>query len=201
MSVSPKLIQDFEAIALGLEDSMSLYRNWKKYQYRIMATLLRSLLCDSNRSGDNSLLVKIFPSARLHPIYEDKLKWSPLMNSCVLSTMWNGFTFDSHWIVSGNIFDISSEPISMASWRIEPLIKWKHVITIYDLIKWVADKEWAHSDNVHDEKILFLRDFIIGNSSLVENYIFSIAEYISKIQREIIENKIKPRYRDYLLYH
>jgi hypothetical protein len=171
--------QDFQASLRILAAALNMYESGTKDAYRIVATELRKLLCDRN-----PLLPRVRPDVRLH-----KLHWTEVLERCPsladgmqmmmpgrLSVSTNGaYHFELMFANSGVLMEPSS-------WVKQPFLSPN--ITLWELIKSVADKEGAHSDPDYNETLLLgkLVTYVQDESHIPA--IIALGDYIRKWLRD-----------------
>ena len=188
-----ELIKSLETHLSFLQEFVHEYDKGKKEYYKKVATELRILLCDTKfekyENGkrnrvDNSLLLKLFPGLKLHPIpfqpdpEEFRERGQELISFTPGTVSFNRGKFRYY-----DIFDLNKEPISVNSWLYQ---RFDVFVTIRDLIKSVADKNGgAHVDNDINETLVRTSHEFIG-SKAVAVYIIEIGRYIiSEISKRL----------------
>ncbi len=126
-----------------------MYNSGLKDAYRVVATELRKLLCDRN-----PLLLRVRPDFKLH-----KLHWTEVLEGCPSLADGMEFMMPGQLNVSADgtyhfelMFGKSITLIEPKEWVRQPFLS--PSITIWELIKSVADKEGAHSDPDFDETLV-----------------------------------------------
>ena len=140
---------DFQASVGVLQEALRMYDSGKRDAYRLIATELRKLLCDTN-----PLLPRVRPRLKLH-----KLHVPGVLDSC--PSLGEGLEV----IMPGQLsisrdgtydFELAfAQPITLmepTEWVRQPFLS--PSITIWELIKSVADKEGAHSDPDYNETLV-----------------------------------------------
>ena len=136
-----KSVKDFNASNKLLCLAVELYRSGEIEAYRWVAVELRKLLCDTD-----SLLPRVHPNFMLH-----KLHWTELLET--MPSLADGMVMMMpgrlHVSPDGSstfelTFAKSGEMMSASEWINQPFFSPN--ITIWELVKSVADKEAAHSD-------------------------------------------------------
>lgn len=171
-----KALKDLKAALCIIDDSIDLFRQGRKYSYRVIAAELRLILCDTK-----PLIYKIFKNSAFHPLR------GLLANETIPNSQKKGLVLQIPSLISfdgiGNsrilsLFDEKRDPISIEEWLDQPLFN--EYITIRKLIRSVADKEAVHSDKKYDDILLFTKSVKIIDEDLHEQYIVAIGEYVSK---------------------
>ncbi len=174
-----KAIEDFLASRNILATNIRLFHEGHRDLYRVISVELRKLLCD----GRNSLVPRLFPNARLHPLrgrLPDYLKEGLVLH---IPTMIN---FDGKGGARiTQLFDKTAQPIPVEEWLTQDLFN--RDITINELIRSVADKESAHSDRKYNETIAFIRSVKLLDEDIHRQHIVAIGEYILELLDLAIE--------------
>jgi hypothetical protein len=141
--------EDFQASIRVLRGALSMYESGLRDAYRVIATELRKLLCDRN-----PLLLRVRPDFKLH-----KLHWTELLEGCPslvdgMEIMMPGrLTMKSDGTSHFELmFAKSITLLDPKEWVRQPFLS--PSITIWELIKSVADKEGAHSDPDYNETLV-----------------------------------------------
>jgi hypothetical protein len=142
--------EDFQASISVLRAALSMYGSGLKEGYRVVATELRKLLCDKN-----PLLPRVRPDFKLH-----KLDFTELLEEC--PSLADGMVFMMPGRLSVNratgtyhfelTFGKSGKLMEPQEWVRQPFLS--PSITIWELIKSVADKEGAHSDPDYNDTLV-----------------------------------------------
>jgi hypothetical protein len=164
-----------------------LFESGVRPVYKVIAAQLRILLYDISQRGkkNNSLILKIFPDFKLHPLsftLEDAKKG---LNGRLILFSPGTLTSDSDRIL--DIFDINAEPISLEKWLNQNILD--EQITILKLITSVANLDGgAHVESYLDKT---LRKTTSSKTNEIENhkiYIVEIGRYIVEVvTKKIIE--------------
>jgi hypothetical protein len=185
-----QLLKDLVDCTTIITDNILLFDKGKYYSYKVVAGQLRLLLCDiSKRSKrNNSLILKIFPNIKLHPLsfsLEDAKK--SLKGRLILFSP-GTLTTNSKRIY--DIFNIHAEPISLEQWLNQNILD--EEITISKLITSVANIDGgAHVDQQLDR---VLRKTMSGSTNEIEDnkiYIVEIGRYIVEIISKHLLNIFK----------
>ena len=194
---NPKSIKDFADCVNNLRTSVNLASSGDISAYKIVATQLRVLLCDSKDGKESPLLLKIFQSVKLHP-----LRNTMLSNDDETKKWREGFGPDFNWnnmfIIpammefngeKANIiefFDENLPPIDLKEWLDQPLFT--NEISIKELIKSIADKEAAHSDNDYGKTLSTTNQVKIAGKNSHQLFIVAIGKYILEKTINAINN-------------
>jgi len=180
-----QLLKDLVDCTTIITDNILLFDKGKYYSYKVIAVQLRLLLCDiSKRSKrNNSLILKIFPNIKLHPVsfsLEDAKKRS---KGRLIFFSPSTLTTNSKRIY--NIFNKNAEPISLEQWLNQNILD--EEITIFKLITSVANRDGgAHVDQQLDK---VLRKTMSGSTNEIEDnkiYIVEIGRYIVETVSEYL---------------
>jgi hypothetical protein len=186
--MSNKAIEDFIASRNILNVNIRLFHEGHRDLYRVIAVELRKLLCD----GKNSLVPRLFPNTRLHPLrgrLPEHLKEGLVLS--IPSMIEFGGQGGSRIM---ELFDKRAELIPLNEWLSQDLFN-KH-ITIQELIRSVADKESAHADKQFNDTLHFTRSIKLVTEDLHKQHIIAIGEYILEMLNMAIESN--PELRNYL---
>jgi hypothetical protein len=169
-----KATEDLIASRNILATNIRMFHEGNRDLYRVVAGELRKLLCD----GSNSLLPRLFPHARFHPLLgpslPDHLKDGLLFQYPAL------IDFDGKGgsrIIA--LFDKTAEPIPLEDWLAQDFFN-EH-ITVRELIRSVADKEDKHADPKYNKTLTFARSIKLVNEHAHIQNIVAIGEYVSEI--------------------
>jgi len=201
-----KHIDDLKDSIEILEENIRLFEiERKESAYRPLATELRKLIADASNSNpkpksDGSLMLKLNPSFSLHPVRKNKnsvsvdlKKHHPGIKSYTVEShmeMFGAITFSGNGQVKiDNLFDTTQFKIPLKQWRCQKVFF--HVslenqgLTVFELIKGIADKESAHSDAEYDKKVSGFNTSVVIKSAetheittLKKQYIVAIAKYL-----------------------
>jgi hypothetical protein len=140
-TLMPKSEQDFLASIRVLEGALRLYYSGLKDAYRVVATELRKVLCDRD-----PLLPRVRPGFRLH-----KLSWTEILEECPSLADGLANIMPGQLMMSDDgssrfelTFAKSGTLMVPKDWVRQPFLS--PSVTVWELIKSVADKEGAHSD-------------------------------------------------------
>jgi len=140
--------EDFQASIRVLQGALAMYDSGTTDAYRVIATELRKLLCDKN-----PLLPRVRPEFMLH-----KLHWTELLERCPSLAVGLELIMPGELTVSKGMYHFelmfgkSNALMKPKDWVKQPLLS--PSITIWELIKSVADKEGAHSDPDYNETLV-----------------------------------------------
>lgn len=182
-----KAWEDLNALIDNLEDSIKLYKSGRKNAYRLVAIGLRTLLCDAD-----TVLLRIFPDAALHPLNSlaSRLKSSsnPLLDVITFSTSGRVVLDGEGGVVVEDLF-YDGEPLPLNNWLEQPLISKK--ITIKEFISSIADKEGKHSDPEYNSTLNLVRPVSIASKEFHPELLTAIAEYVEGVLRNIVSTVTK----------
>jgi hypothetical protein len=177
-----KSVDDLLAARNVLHLNIQLFDAGNTDCYRVVAGELRKLLCDTQRGNDNSLVTRLFPKARLHPLLG---RLPPeLMDKLVFmipSSM--HFSSEKGTCTVEKLFDETAEPLSIRDWLAQPLFN--NRITIGELIRSVADKLDAHSDEKFGPTLTMSNRILLIDEPLHIQHVVAIGRYILKVLDEV----------------
>ncbi len=153
--------------------------------YKSIAVELRKLLCDKN-----PLLPRVHPEIKLHKLNLTKLKeTSPsLMGGLVLSIAGSIYKNEKGKSSFDLKFANPFELISVKDWVNQSVLSTQ--ITIFQIIKSIADKEAAHSDPEYDKTLLFTKSLGFIDTESHIPVLIGISEYILKFYKKEIETDL-----------
>jgi hypothetical protein len=178
-----KIYADFWASKEILSTNIEQYHSGKRELYRVAAVELRKLTCD----GKNTLLSRLIDNMSLHPL---KGGFNKLPKELRRGLVFNlpGSVYDSNGDEESRIkalFEINVDMLSLEEWLEQPLLN--ENITIRELIRSVADKESAHSDENYTETLKLTKSVKSGNEEIHKRYIIVIGEYVLNVMKEIVK--------------
>jgi hypothetical protein len=206
-----KLKSDFESSHENLRDSIELFHSGRRSQYQLAAALLRKLLCDVSEKAflekktNPSLLPKLKEDIFLPRIGENitplggnnSLSRDDILEFSIYIPGITQTTVDGKSKIL-QLFQETASLLNLHDWLNQiVLIVNGEVITIYQLIKSVADKEAVHSDNDYNETIKSSKHFITGDDESHQIYIIAIAELILRY----MDNGLLIRENEKLQFH
>lgn len=167
-----KAIKDLKAVVEVLEINAEAFLNNKRAAYRAVAAQLRGLLCEMT-----SPLRRLFSDVTFHPLIKSAALSLDVKPTFVVR---GEIRFDG----KGNaklmsLFDEGAERIPLDEWLKQPLFNER--ITIWQLIKSVADKEGVHFDKEYDPTLETTNDIRILLTPIHEDYIVSIGSYVGSV--------------------
>jgi len=186
-----KAIEDLTDAMNILENSIVAYHKGNQAFYKVIATQLKMLLCDSWKARDISLLPKLTTSPiRLHRLCgyvrkselegltESERRYNEIMDKAsfrMTATVYVG----SEGTEVKALFDETKPAIELNEWLEQKV--WTNEVTIKRLIKSVADKASNHSDSDYNDVLRIGRSMQFPQHNMLSLYIVSIGEYILKI--------------------
>jgi len=170
---SQKDIHDFLASRDILSANIDMFHSGKRELYRVISVELRKLTCD----GKSTLFPRIIGNVKFHPV-RGKFRNAIFRLPAIIEFDGKG----GSRILA--LFETRAENISLEEWLSQPLFN--DSITIRELIRSVADKVSAHSDENYSDTLLFTKSVKIVDEDLHNQYIVAIGEYILNIMEEII---------------
>jgi hypothetical protein len=140
---------DFQASVVVLQEALRMYDSGERDAYRLIATELRKLLCDRD-----PLLPRVRPGLKLH-----KLHWTQVLEGCPSLAEGLEVMMPGQLTVSRDgtydfelVFAQPTALVGPTEWVGQPFLS--PSITVWELIKSVADKEGAHSDRDYNETLV-----------------------------------------------
>jgi len=183
-----QLLQDIVDSLQILKINIENYDNGEKVVHKVIAVQLRILLCDTNRGRENSLLPKLIDNPKLHPMQK-----MPHLEEIKKDTSRRLLFFDTGTYSSGsnritNIFDKSSQKISLRNWLDQYIFDF--TITLKKLIKSVANKAGgAHVDCNLDDTLRKTSTTILNDDISHSIYLIEIGRYIlEEISNQLVSN-------------
>lgn len=178
-----KAIKDLLGSVEFLKDSVIQYEAGKHFYHKLMAIQLYALLC-----GDNSLVNRMFPEARLNKIVESKnLSDSKKTGKIPTLQMIGSLNFDGKGQVEYELF--TEEFIPAKEWLNQTVIVIdKKEISIDTLIKGVRDKSAAHFDPNYHEDLEKLNELYYVSINSYEGLIYTISKYLTGFLQEVIRH-------------
>lgn len=140
---------DFQASIKMLRSALRMYYSGKIEAYLWIAIELRKLICDKD-----ALLPRVRPNLRLHKLHwTELLEQSPSLAESLEMMMPGRLHVSSDGVSRFELlFAKSGELLSPKDWVNQPMFS--PSITIWELVKSVADKEAAHSDPEFNETLV-----------------------------------------------
>jgi len=178
-----KAVEDLIASRNILITNIRSFHEGNRDLYRVIAVELRKLLCD----GKNSLVTRLFPDARLHPLrgrLPDHLKEGLILH---IPAMVHFDGKGGSKIIE--LFDKSAQPLPLELWLKQDLFN--KDITINELIRSVADKESAHADPKYNKTLNFTRSVKLVDEDIHRQHIIAIGEYILELLNMTVEKNPK----------
>lgn len=170
--MSSDLVRNFKNLKLSLKN----FESGEKDVYTMIAVILRTLLAEKT-----PLILKAFPYLKFAPLKETAYKINE--HTCL---------YVSHELFSKDIFDLDdNKELELKDWLCQNILN--EEITIGELIKSVADKEAAHSDDYYNETLIITNNVCISKDvALHADFIWIVGKYIFNIlEQEINIDKIK----------
>lgn len=177
-----KDLSDFLAARDVLAANIEMFHAGTRELYRVVAAELRKLTCD----GKTTLLSRMFPDIKLHPIRGSQAKMPKRLRESLVFHMPSRIRFDGKGgsrITS--LFDANAERIPLEKWCDQPLFN--DEITIRQFIRSVSDKESVHSDKNYGDTLLFVKSIKLVSEDIHKQHIVAIGEYILGMMENAIE--------------
>ncbi len=185
MSATTKNKQDLINSFKLLETHIATYETGNYIVYQAMAVELRKLLCETNPSP---LLTRVITDFKLHKLHSAKLfEKNPSLLEGLVNFMPGTLSTMNKTIPIFNLsFAEGWEQMNVSDWADQ--IFFKEKITIRELIKSVADKEGAHSDENYNDTLIHCKSWSFNNT---ESHILGIYA-ISKYVLAVFKNEYEP---------
>lgn len=167
---------DFQASLKLLFTFLKLYNDGELDMYKPISAELRKLICDNK----NSLLPRVRPDFKLHKLHiTEQLEKLPDLFGDITFFVPGRLSFNDYQNPKFTfLFSNSFELISIEDWVKQIVLK--KDLTIFELVKSVADKESVHSDIKYNETLLFTKNVRFAELESQIGIIIGIAEYILK---------------------
>ncbi|MEH6517798.1 MAG: hypothetical protein V7742_14025 [Halioglobus sp.] len=182
-----KALEDFQASYNIMRGNIDLFYGGNRETYRVVATELRKLLFE----GERSLLYRVFRPLRMHPIrnpYGD----DEFAEHVVLQMPFRISHEGAGGVKVSHMFDRQGQPMELEAWGNQALLNAK--ITLRGLVRSVSDKQGAHADPQYNDALLFSRSVKVYGVDLHKPVIVAIGEYILEFM-EIMRDRY-PGLRD-----
>jgi hypothetical protein len=179
-----KTKEDFRASKAILKANLDLFEGGARDVYRVIAVELRKLMCDRPQP----LLLRVFREVPLHKLYlTELLDLSPSLAAGLDNHIPGRLTCDTDGrAVFRLLFAKSKARLPLKEWIQQPCFNPK--ITIYDLIKSVADKQGAHADPDYNETLRHARLWRLIDDESHTMVVCGIATYLLEyLEREKLE--------------
>lgn len=159
-----------------IQNNVEAYDSGQSACYKVIASQLRILVCDTYNRQDNSLLPKVFPNPRFHPFANPDLSEGKKAGRQLIFFMPGTLTSNSCRVF--DVFELDQEPIPLASWLDQHLFD--ETVTIRVLIRSVADKDGgAHVDNQLDMTLQKTYSTFINERESHAVFIVEIGRYVA----------------------
>jgi hypothetical protein len=168
------LINSFELLNFYLKE----FESGKTIMYLPMAVELRKLLCEKNPSP---LLERTIPEFKLYKLHFTGIidKSPSLLNGLEHSMPGSLSTLENGTLVFNLGFAHSREQMTITDWISQPFFK--ESVTIYELIKSVADKEAAHADVKYNDTLTYCKSWSYGNIDTHVLGIYGISKFLHSL--------------------
>lgn len=143
--------------------------------YLPMSVELRKLLCETNPLP---LISRVIPNFKLHKLhFSEILEKTPSLLNGLVNFMPGRLDVSANNVTLFTLlFASNKEEIDLDKWVNQ--IFFKEGLTIRDLIKSVADKEGAHSDENYNITLIHCNNWVFNNVGCHILGIYAIAKYI-----------------------
>lgn len=139
-----KSLHDFEASLAVISSNEKSYCDGNLHAYRPVAVELRKLLCDTQAKADISLIKRIYPQLKLHPLSGMQNRTDEYTDLYIPGRM----SFNGRGGSKIQLFNELAPSLILDEWLQQKLFDYS--TTIKDFIRSVADKEGAHSDKTYN---------------------------------------------------
>ncbi|MCK4448789.1 MAG: hypothetical protein KAW56_17125 [Candidatus Marinimicrobia bacterium] len=179
------ILKDIVDCTTIITQNILSFENGFRLSYKVVASQLRILLCDISKRGNknNSLILKIFPDFKLHPLSYTLEDVKKNLKGRLLYFTSGTLASNSNRIY--DIFNVNDSPIDLDKWLNQNILD--EEITILKLITSVTNKDGgAHVDLYLDRT---LRKTMSSKTNEIEDhkiYIVEIGRYIV----EVISQKV-----------
>ena len=179
-----------------IEGNYSGFLEGQYPNFRVIASQLRMLLCDSKKGKENSLALKVFPNLRLHP-----LRYKPPDAHNLIAWIPATITGIPQALRFVNVFDRNAEPIPLSEWREQiGVILDGNPYTLSNMIKSVTERGGgSHVDDKPDDYLVSAsKMYHKGNNRRAtghhEPMMIAIGEYVvEELRRRLSELDENPK--------
>jgi hypothetical protein len=182
MKPKTKLENDFKNSLKLLEHYLKEYRNGFFEIYIPIAVELRKLLCDKN-----ALLVRKYPGIKLHRIrlsYDFQTK-RIATEGLILMTP-GSLSFYKNGIPNLRLNMMNDEiKINISEWLDQPFMKAD--LSVRQIIKSIANKEAAHSDNSYNNELIYGKSIRYGEYDSIYCNLVALANYLNEELKEKVK--------------
>ncbi len=169
-----KTTEDFRASLAILKANLGLFEDGARDVYRVIGVELRKLMCDRPQP----LLLRVFREVPLHKLHlTGLLEGCPSLADGLDNYIPGRLTRDANGrAVFQLLFDRSKACLPLRQWVQQPCFN--STITIYELIKSVADKEGAHADPAYNATLRHTRQWKLIDDESHKMVVCGIAKYL-----------------------
>lgn len=173
--MNTKSPHDLEASFAVISSNVTAYHAGNLHAYRPVAVELRKLLCDTQAKTNNSLMKRLFPDFRLHPLSGNQNRIDEHTSLYIPGQV----SFDGRGGGSlSQLFNESATSLLLDEWLQQKLFDF--TTTIKDFIRSVADKEGAHSDKSYNTVLRKTKSVVLTDDTLAAKAILAIGRYVVK---------------------
>ncbi len=188
MNATDKNKQDLINSFKLLETHIATYETGNFLVYQSMAVELRKLMCETNPSP---LLTRVIPDFYLHKLnFTKNLENTPSLLKGLQHLMPGRLEVINQKIpVFTLLFSNEKKQMPLGDWVNQ--IFFKEEITIWKLIRSVADKEAAHSDENYNDTLLHCKSWSFNQTESHILGIYAISRYVLAVFRIEYEPNLK----------
>jgi hypothetical protein len=173
-----RLLKEYRSAIDILESLLHKYQRGNKENFNQIAIQLRILLCDGRNGSNHSLLPKLFPEARLHPLFWTQFyKQYQQLSAPARCFMPGELKLDECGEVSFSLLlDITGERLTIEDWVEQPFID--PDITIEKFINLMADYDPDRQDREEIINRIKSKSLLLEHPECFRKLTAAIAEYI-----------------------
>ncbi len=169
---------DFKNSLMLLRTYLESYEKGDILMYLPMAVELRKLICDK----EPSLLSRVIPEIKLYKLHTvDLFERNPNPLSGLEHMMPGRLNLSRNPPTFNLLFTPTREKMELKSWTSQ--LFFNEGITIRELIKSVADKEAAHSDEKYNDTLLHCQKWTFNDTSCHVLGIYGISRFVYDLAR------------------
>lgn len=176
MSATVKQKEDFKNCISLLGSYVDTYEKGNPLIYLPMAVELRKLFAE--RQGEGPLLELVIPGIQLHKLRSTELfENSPSLLVGLENFMPGELSLNQYGVPTFNL-SFTRNQIKLAAKEWVNQMFFKEGISVYELIKSVADKEAAHSDKNYNETLKHCKSWLFSETESHILGIYGLAKYV-----------------------
>lgn len=175
MANERKLLEDFEASLHCLTDNVDLFDRGRVHAYRSVSVELRKLIADADLK--ECLAYKILGDFELNQSRTARMiERSPGLANGLQVSIYGPITISGTGVKMSPDFAAGGKRIPLSIWRREPFLAAD--ISVYQLVRSVADKEAAHADDEYDAILKRLARIRLGDEVARAHIVVSVGRYL-----------------------